>query len=130
MTTSAETCDAGVLPTAAELAGVRALQQSMLPNTCSIHRKATADDGAGGRAQSWSEVLASAPCRLGAMTAREQVAAAQLGQVVTHALTLAHGVDIRLSDRVVCGGITYDIVSRVSGGDFETATRLLIVRAR
>ncbi len=89
---------------------------SLLINTCTVERFTEgAADGYGNPALTWADHLTDAACRASTPKNREvQVGA----EVVLADLQLFLGdVDITEQDRVVLGGLTYEVLSAVDRQD-------------
>lgn len=111
--------------TAGEIAAMKAVQVEALPATCTIQRSSRSANSIGERVVSWSTASSGVACRL----AREQ-RAAQRGSMSQQSvvigpwvLTVATTVDIRSGDRVIVGGVTYEVVDAAAGPSWETARR-------
>lgn len=115
---------------ATDLAAMKAAQASALPLTCIISRRALSPDGAGGYTESWSNLATNVACRLAPLgTPSEVVVAERFAGRQQWQLTLPTGQDITHEDRVVIGGVTYEVVGLNSAGAWETARRAILVRA-
>jgi SPP1 family predicted phage head-tail adaptor len=107
---------------------MRAEQTKALPSTCTIVRRSVAADGLGGQTETWTTLASGVACRLAPMSYRERVAAQQFGGDETWHLTLPYGQDVTAADRVIYGGVTYEVKAVESGGAWESAKRLLVGR--
>ena len=98
--------------TDAELDGIRAAIEELLPDTCNILSVTHASDGQGGMNDTWGTATASAACRLDqAKPGGETVFGAMIQPFHGYVLTLAHDTTITTSNRVACNGQTFNVVS-------------------
>lgn len=122
--------------TAAEVAEARADLATMLPDLGTIQRKTAMSDGGGGQHASWLTVATALPCRL---TPRVLSAtrgaggvidiASRLDDATTHILTFTADVDVRIDDRAVVHGTTYEVLVVGYGGDWEIARHIQVRKA-
>ena len=114
---------------AADLAAMQATQASALPGTCSISRRSMATDDQGGYTETWADLATGVACRLVVMRApTEALVAARFANMELWQLTLPVGQDITHNDRVVVSGVTYEVAGINSGGEWETARRVVLAR--
>lgn len=118
--------------TATQLAAMRGTQRAAMPGTCTISGKTDADDGMGGRAESWSAVASNVPCRLSPLevsgssveaTVQERFQGRSLWQ-----LTVANTQMITHRHRVTVDGVVYEVVQVRDGAQWETARRVILAR--
>ena len=101
-----------------EIAAMRATATASLPETIEVQRATRAADGAGGQAVSWSPA-GTYPGRLAPAGGEDEREFA--GRVAGRSLwriTLPAEADVRLDDRVVVGGRTFEVLG-VRARSFE-----------
>lgn len=82
---------------------------SLLINTCTVQRNtAGAQDAYGTPADAWADHLADIACRLMAGTGKEITVGAEV--VIAKYKLFLGDVDITEQDRVVIGGVTYEVL--------------------
>ena len=82
---------------------------SLLNTTCTIQRNTQgAQDAHGHPAASWADTFTSVPCRLSGARGRE-INVDQMVVVADYVLYVGPATDITERDRVVLGGVTYDV---------------------
>lgn len=102
-----------------ELAGLRATQETALPDEAVIVRRAYASDGAGGQTETITTVTAR--CRAAPASAHDVQRAGALSEKPTWRITFAAGTDLRDTDRIDVGARNFEIVTLLAGGSWETA---------
>lgn len=110
---------------AAEIAGMRAVQAEAWPDTCTLQRSVQTTNAIGEAVVSWETVASDVECRLArsAQQPRQTPLAQQQTVIGQWMLTVATSLDIRSGDRVVVAGATYEIVDVAAGFEWETARR-------
>lgn len=96
---------------AAELTQMRADLVTLLPDTCNILSVSLAPDGQGGMTETWGTAYASVSCRLDPIRGSENVTAANLQDFHAYQLTVPYDTTLTEQNRVVHGGVTYNIVT-------------------
>jgi hypothetical protein len=97
---------------AAELAALRAALLSALQDTCTVSRNTTSANGAGGQSAAWTTVFADLPCHLESEMRRgfESSLGDRQEFVTKFRMHVPAETDIRIADRVLHAGVTYDVV--------------------
>lgn len=119
--------------TEADLAWMRSSQADLLPERVVIDDHTPSADGRGGQVDAWTEREADPlPARVAPPTGRTaEVVAARYGPAGTHVVTLPAGTEVGLRARLnvtTAEGVirgTYEVLGHLSGGSWETATRLV-----
>jgi hypothetical protein len=103
----------------------RALATRWQQDTATIRRKTLADDSMGGRTTTWS--TASTPTvsvHPSGQTPDEKVIADRLGVVSFWWLSFPAQTDVRASDRIVVGSVTYEVVEPLGPRSFEVRRKV------
>ena len=117
--------------TADPLASMKATQGAALNTTCTIKQRTFTADTVGGQAEGEATRATNVACRLGPYRApSEGVVAEQLAGHEAFVLTLAAGQVIEVTDRVIIGSDSYEVVGIESAGAWETARRVIVARRR
>lgn len=100
------------LLTAEDVACVREALAESLTDVCSISRPTDTADAFGGQARTWSTVAASVPCRIAPETRRpvEEGREGRFAVIGDYVVTLPAGQDVTERDRIVIGGVTYEVL--------------------
>lgn len=105
---------------------VRAARATIMTHLCRIGTEVATPDGSGGEhvAYTYGEPI---PCATGTPTYREyQRFEDKIVSEKTIAITMPFGTLVSLSDVIEIDGSTvYQVIERTSGGDYETAVRVL-----
>jgi hypothetical protein len=97
-----------------ELAEMRAVCTSAMPDMATVQRKAGVDDGMGGESVTWPDLGTSA-CEVVREPAPGIVLEGEQPQSVAYwGVRLPYGTDVRAGDRIVVNGAVYE-VSDVDG---------------
>ncbi len=124
-----------------ELDDIRADLDSLLPDTCSVQRKALVSDGMGGTKETWITVagLESVPCSVGTgnISPREADLVAALDKETTVKTSAALPVmftvpaetDVQKADRLLWAGRTFGVVAALPRSQ-ELRRRVLAVEGR
>lgn len=112
-----------------ELARLRSTQETALPDTCTIQTRTQSVDALGGITHSYANTYTGVACRLdvadqGSETVRNSAVQAESGWV----LTLPHNQAISVTDRVIHGGLTYEVSAVGASRSWLTARRVQLVR--
>lgn len=102
------------------LAGLRALSNAYLPDTCSIQRYTETVTG-DGTSQSWSDLATGVACRVSPLASGtgEALGADQsLQSVAQWTVWVPAGQDVTVKDRIVFGSRTFE-VARVGARSYE-----------
>lgn len=120
--------------TPAELAGYRAEQERHLPSFATVERMTRTRDATGTMVESYAPLLSAGqpvlvPARRGLATNAEL--RVSLGDRWTDdphlVVTVPHGADVLVEDRVTLEGERYLVVGHLSQESWETARRLAVV---
>lgn len=98
--------------TDAELDSMREQSAALLPDTCEIQRLTSSADSWGGQSQAWAVVASGVPCRVSVATATagvETELAERVTTVMWHLVTLPHGTDVSLADRIAVAGKVLEV---------------------
>jgi len=115
--------------TAAEITAMQDTQNAALPDTCTIKTRTLTPDGLGGYAETWTDRASNVACRLTPMAdPTEAVVADRFRGRALWILTLPSGQVITHEDRVVVGSDTYEVAGVREGGNWRTATRVIVAR--
>jgi len=109
--------------TEAQLAAMRSTQVLAQPSTATISRPTFSSDGAGGSTATWADATKTT-VRVSNPTGLEYELAAKLQVEGAITLTLPQGTLVTVSDKVLVGARSFDILA-VLVGDYATATRVL-----
>lgn len=110
--------------TASDLAEMRTLQESALPEVGTVQRYTQSSDGAGGYTQSWA-AIGTINCRIGPLSGPSERALADASAVERGLIVTApSGTTVEWKDRVIIGTRTFEVVSPVVRS-YETALRLI-----
>lgn len=109
------------------LAAMRAAQEDLLPDTCTIQTATEAPDAIGQVTRTWSNTATGVACRLVPNRIQERDAGARVTVVGDWVLTVAHDRAVAQGQRVVVGTRTFDVVSVNTAESWETATRAGLV---
>ena len=117
------------MPSPELIAAKRERQEVLMPDSCAVSRPTETIDETGSPAATYA-TIATVACRVapGPFRDVEFVRAEQVRGVTDWVVTLPHGTDAEAGDRVIHGGDTYEAVSVLSGGTWETARRLGCVK--
>lgn len=111
-----------------ELSELRDVQELALPDTCTI-QTATQTNTKGSVAATFANTYTSVPCRMAAVNPNvaEREIGAALAVVSAHVLTVAFDQAVGATDRVVHGGVTYEVTACPNGtGSWRTAKRVYL----
>lgn len=110
-----------------ELTDMRAVQESYLPDTCTVKRRVMDKDSLGAADPAWS--TASWPCRIATGPQTETLAPSGVAFAApTHAVaTFASDADVQAHDRIVVGTESYEVLD-VLVNSYTTALRALLRR--
>jgi hypothetical protein len=115
---------------AAELAQMRADVVNMLPDTCDIQAKTEASDGAGGVTYTWSAVTdgAGVACRVDPLSGRDELAVEISRETLAEAmrLTVAWDAPLDAGERVLIGGVAWEILSKDVAHSWRVSRRAVI----
>lgn len=110
---------------------MRNTQADAMPDTCTIQTVARTSDGQGGWSEVWSNTYTSVACRVSPVKLRslgEGIQADQMTGKRRYILTVAYDQAITLADRVVHGGVTYNVISVNADESWPTAKRAELER--
>jgi len=111
------------LLTAGDVAMMRAVQNAALPDVCTRNRYPLTSNHAGGYTKGAAEAIVL-PCRVSSRGLPDEYLR-QSAATSRHLMmvTVPHGSDVRHTDELVCGGVTYRVIGFASAGVWETALR-------
>jgi hypothetical protein len=115
---------------ASDLTALRTDLATSLPGTAVISRFTASSDGQGGQTQLFA-ASGTVACRLSpriGATGTEEVNADRLQTIQYDILTVPANTDLDVKDRVVTGGITYEVVNIRAPRSYEWSRRAEIVR--
>lgn len=100
------------LVTADDIACLRGELADTLTDLCSISRPTDAADAFGGQMRTWATVATNVACRIAPETRRpvEEAREGRFATIGDYVVTLPAGQDITERDRVVIGGLTYEVI--------------------
>lgn len=112
-----------------DLSSMRNELNRALPDTADIQRLTLTTDSAGGYTESWSSVASGVACRIAPSgnAPFERIIADRLASASTWTITLPALTDIRPDDRIVSGGLVYQVVG-VAGRSYEISRRVVCTR--
>jgi hypothetical protein len=118
---------------AAELTAIRDDIADLMPDTCTIQQVAYANDAIGQPARSFSNRATGVSCRLDpvdsvTLTGNETVSSIK-NYLITEGmfvLTLPHDQTIDEQDRVIHGGITYEVVHVDDDKSWQASVRCVL----
>ena len=110
-----------------ELERMRAAQEDVLPDSCTIQEATDGQDAVGQPTRSWSNRATGVSCRLAQRREWERVAGEKRTTIGNWVLTVAHDQTVEHGDRVVVGSRTFEVVGVNTGRSHETATRVDLV---
>lgn len=112
-----------------ELAAMRAEAALALPDTCTI-QTATETNTKGSVAVTYANTYTNVPCRLAANSGHsEGVSGEKLTAVAGFILTVAFDQAIAATNRVVMGGVTFEIISVANEvASYRTTRRAYLTR--
>jgi head-tail adaptor len=117
-----------------EITAMRDTADSILPGTVVIQRASAAADGHGGMVPTWSN-YATCVCRLDVRdreitTMTEGAINGALNVVARYTMYFKHDQDITEKDRVVFGGITYEVTAVMGEQSWTIAKRAELARLK
>lgn len=116
--------------TASEIAGMRATLDQSLPGTAVIHRPTWTSDGQGGSTAVWAPA-GTVIARVSPSTTRQGVEPVSGGGLTSESdwtATFPDGTDIRVTDRVVYGGASFEVIAHDRTRTWDLAVRVDLAR--
>lgn len=105
---------------------IRRVLQKYLTDSCTIQRATTAADVYGHAVETW-ETVATVGCRiLPLQRTRESLIAEQEKGRTFYTLVVPYNTDLRDGDRVVSGGVTYQVI-QVDGNRTDDADKQAVI---
>ena len=98
--------------------------EDLLDSMAEVQRKQHESDGQGGHTIDY-EIVATAACRVGSMSARDLAIAGQKQAVVTHPIYFAPAADVQVGDRLVIEGRTFEVRVPNQAGPSHPYTKVL-----
>jgi hypothetical protein len=115
--------------TANELVSLRATQAATLTAGAVVQRLTLASDSMGGFSESAATAVTTT-CRVAPARAGDaQLVAGRLRERTPVRITVPAATDVRPVDRLVAGGVTYEVLAVLAPGTYETARVCLAVEA-
>jgi len=109
-----------------------------MPDSAAISRSVLSDDGAGGRLTTWSAVATGVDCRLTKVSLRDiqRLAGSQAFGDQTERVDVSKTIrivfpaetDVRVDDRIVVNGQTYQVLDVNAGMSYEVHREVLAVQ--
>jgi hypothetical protein len=113
--------------TDADLNAIRADLAGLLPDTCTVRRKAESVDSAGNVTETYSDQATGVACRIDPLAGRgPDVVALRESSLSFYQLTLPHDQDVQPGDRIVAGGQTYELVQLRDEHSWRACVRAVI----
>jgi len=108
-----------------ELDAIRAVQESLMPDTVDVQRRTNADDGFGGRQNTtWADAVIGIPARVSkAQTLDLGGQGGRKIELEKWLVRMPFGTDVREGDRILYGALTID-VDEVKYGSYKTAVTI------
>ncbi len=100
------------------------LRAGELRNLISLQSYAETRSASGHATQTWSTYV-SVWSRFRTLSGNERIAAQQASTVLTHEITIRHGVDVQPGHRIVWGTRTFDIKDVRNVDELNVETRML-----
>ncbi len=97
-----------------------------LVDRCDLQQRQELQDGSGGYTEDWATGYQSVPCRMAARRGTERFLAGKELVEGTWILTMGFGQQIVEADRVIHGGVFYEVIFVDSSKSYNTATRVLL----
>lgn len=113
--------------TDAEISQMRATQAATLPDLCTIQRKSAPGDSQGGQTVSYSNYASGISCRLGRNSQGARGGGVRGDRIETSipwAVTFAYDQDVQMTDRIVIGARTFEVMSIEDHTEWMTALRV------
>lgn len=116
--------------TDAELTAIRDAADTYLPDSATIQTATQSVGAMGGNANSYANSATGVSCRLDPTTSQamtEAVRGLRLSADQTMVLNVAYTQTINASDRVIVGGVTYEVVQILNQSQsYATLTRAIV----
>jgi head-tail adaptor len=98
--------------TTAELEAMRAVQESALPDVCTVTRLSATADNYGGVTEDWDEVVDDVPCRVGVPTRAElAILSERVSESAGWTVTVPVGTDVAGDDRITVGSRRFQVAA-------------------
>jgi head-tail adaptor len=117
------------LLTDGEIASMRSTLDESLPGTAVIQRKSLTADGQGGNSETWA-AAGTVACRIAPVTSHGQDEGEGAGRTLQTAdftATFLAGTDVIAADRIISGGITYEVAKVNGPRSYELSRRVDVV---
>lgn len=96
----------------AELSAIRdAIEDELLPDTCTILSVTEVNNGMGGITETWGTASTNVACRLDMKQGREQVIGDGLKPYTMYMLSLPYDTVISSNNRILHNGITFAVIA-------------------
>jgi head-tail adaptor len=114
--------------TAGDIEAMRGTAFLALPDTAIIERLTSTSDGGGGFTEAWAQQGVEVACRVAPLGGGEGGEGGNAGGRVTdettHVVTLAAETDVTASDRLLIGGVRYEVTLVRTRGAWEISRRV------
>lgn len=111
-----------------ELDQIREDAESYLQSTCDVSRSTRVSDGGGSYSDSWATVLTDVPCRLNFQNYQAPATSGgRLNEDAAHYFWVPVGVDVRLQDRLIHEGRTWEVTGAPHRTSFDQFIQKLTV---
>ena len=101
-----------------------------LPDSGTIQRRTLSTDGMGGREEAWA-AIGTVDIRISPLgpeaSGGEEARGSRVATITERMITCPANTDVTTLDRMLTGGVTYEVVSARSPRSFEIARRLEVV---
>jgi len=111
-----------------ELAEIRAAIADLLPDTCYILSPVSIRAANGEVTQTWGTATAATPCRFDPLKGTEQDGAGGVKIYHGYRVTMTYDTTITSAQRLLFGGVTYNIISVDPGKSWLSSLRLDVER--
>lgn len=112
----------------AETTRLRTVETDTLTDTCIISRLSLSSNSMGGGTESWSNIATGVACSIVRDTGLEKTAGEKLEAETMFLLHITYSTDIKAADRVVCQGVTYNVLAVLSPLSIEAVKTCKLVR--
>lgn len=114
--------------TSDELAAMRADVRELLPDTCTIRRATMTLAADGSISETWSDAVVGALCRIDPTTYRDErgVIAERESTRNRYIISVEWNADLRDGDRIVAGGVTYEVTNLHSDATLRLVKRAFL----
>lgn len=119
-----------VLWDSADLETIRTAQELAFPDTCAVKHRVKTANTTGGYVDTWPATSHTYACRLSANgVPRDYLQMAAEKNQQPFVVTFAHDAGVLRDDHLVIGTKTLSLLGFLTGGELETARRVVVVEA-